>query len=66
MVRSGVSERVTMTVLGHKTRTVSDRYQIVNGSDLRDGINITGRILEETGDENSLGTVAVNKKEADK
>ncbi len=38
LVRSGVSEKVAMTITGHQTRSVFDRYNIVSQSDIQDAM----------------------------
>lgn len=61
MVRAGIPERVAMMISGHKTRSVFDRYNIVNDEDLRLAAAKLEAYLPPSNGHN-LGTMA--KKEA--
>jgi integrase len=58
LVRSGVPERIAMAISGHKTRSVFDRYNIVNPKDMHDA----AKLIEEARQQRSATTSATETK----
>jgi integrase len=58
MIRASVPEKVAMKISGHKTRTVFDRYNIINETDLRNAAKMITDYHQEK-DGHNLGTISI-------
>ena len=61
MVRAGVPEKIAMKISGHKTRSVFDRYNIVNETDLKKAATSISQYHDENHGHN-LGTISISRR----
>ncbi|MGA8621827.1 MAG: hypothetical protein WB660_25290 [Candidatus Sulfotelmatobacter sp.] len=57
MIRAGVSEKVAMTLSGHKTHSMLSRYNIVSETDQRQALRRTQDYLKVTAEEMKVVTM---------
>lgn len=50
LVRAGVPEKTALTLSGHKTRAIFDRYDIVDAPDLKDRVQKARRLRQGAGE----------------
>jgi hypothetical protein len=53
MVRAGISEKVAMSLSGHKTRSVFDRYDITSEADITQAAEMIERARRDSRDASS-------------
>ncbi|HEY5866143.1 MAG TPA: tyrosine-type recombinase/integrase [Candidatus Tectomicrobia bacterium] len=56
--RAGVPDRIEMGLMGHKTRAMYDRYNIVDEEDIRRSMQQMDRYLAQSGDREPKGLEA--------
>jgi hypothetical protein len=61
MLRAGIPEKIAMKISGHKTRSVFDRYNIVNETDLKKAAMSLSQYHDENHGHN-LGTISISRR----